>query len=261
MVDKSQKNDKGEGLKLATKRHQKFYFDNTLLVIQVEDTLFNVHKYQLLKSKVFADMFEAAQGDPDEGSSPDNPIMLEGVSASDFECLLEVLYATTPTSFFSHFSTQQPAPEASLVIPAFRLANKWSFDDLRNYLLPLAEKELNDVDKIVFGREFDIKAWLAPAHSSLCLRNEPITDEEAAKLGTNSVALISRLREELRQGTVPPGNKTCCGCAGYSVNDGAEEHKCHKCGGTSHVLTRGSDQPNRDAIVEKVQKWVDDGGS
>lgn len=241
-----------EKRELATKRHPKFYFDNTLLVLQVEDTLFNVHKYQLLKSKVFADMFEAAQADPDEGSSPENPIIIEEVLASEFECLLTVLYAT-------HFSTNQPAPEASLIIPAFRLANKWAFEDIRNYLIPLAEKEMSDVDKIVFGREFDIGSWLGPAHTNLCLRNEPITEAEAAKLGTNSLAFISRVREELHYRIIPPGTRTCCNCAGYSIIHGSLDVLCQTCGDSSYVLTGPSDQPKRNEITEKVKKWVENG--
>ncbi|KAG8723073.1 hypothetical protein FRC11_002565, partial [Ceratobasidium sp. 423] len=133
--------------------HPKFCFDNTLVAIQVENTIFNVHKYQLLKSETFSDMFKvpkAKDGEPEEGSSLEHPIKMEGVKASDFEALLEVLYA-------SHFSTHQPEPEASLIIPAFQLANMWNFSDLRAFLLPLAEKHLSDIDKILFAREFNIK--------------------------------------------------------------------------------------------------------
>lgn len=32
--------------------------------------------------------------EPEEGSSPEHPIVMEGVKASDFEALLTVLYAT-----------------------------------------------------------------------------------------------------------------------------------------------------------------------
>ncbi|KAF8598504.1 hypothetical protein BDV93DRAFT_416558, partial [Ceratobasidium sp. AG-I] len=122
-------------------------------------------------------------------SSTENPIVMEGVSAADFESLLTVLYAT-------HFSTNQPAPDASLIIPAFRLANKWNFADLRAYLIPLAEKVLSDVDKIIFAREFDVKDWLVPAHTKLCQRAEALTSEEALKLGVESLLLIFRIREE-----------------------------------------------------------------
>ncbi|EUC54513.1 BTB/POZ domain protein, partial [Rhizoctonia solani AG-3 Rhs1AP] len=141
-------------------RHPEFFFDNTLVAIQVEKTLFNVHKYQLVKSEVFSDMFgiPKPEGDqPEEGSSPENPIELKGVSAADFTALLRVLYA-------SYFSSNPPAPEASLIVPAFRLANMFNFSQLRAFLLPFAEENLDDVDMIVFAREFDIKEWLVPAH-------------------------------------------------------------------------------------------------
>jgi hypothetical protein len=51
-----------------------------------------------MKSATFSDMFAVAAESSDEqineeGSSPDNPIVMLGVSASDFECLLTVLYA------------------------------------------------------------------------------------------------------------------------------------------------------------------------
>ncbi|KAH7338067.1 hypothetical protein B0J17DRAFT_562105, partial [Rhizoctonia solani] len=117
------------------------------------------------------------------------PIVIEGVSASDFTALLRVLYA-------SHFSSNPPAPEALLIIPAFRLANMFNFSDLRAFLLPLAEKNLGDVDKIVFAREFDIKEWLAPAFIRLCQREERLTIEEARKLEVDSVLMVSHMREQ-----------------------------------------------------------------
>ena len=64
---------------------------------KIEDTLFNVHKYQLLKSETFSNMFseaEASGDDLEDGSSPENPIVMPDVAVSDFEALLKVLYAT-----------------------------------------------------------------------------------------------------------------------------------------------------------------------
>ncbi|KAG8744329.1 hypothetical protein FRC10_010309 [Ceratobasidium sp. 414] len=162
-------------------RHPKFCFDNTLIALQIENTLFNVHKYQLTKSTTFSDMFAIAEESEDEqttreGSSLDNPIVMQGVSASDFECLMTVLYT-------SHFSAHQNEPEASLIIPAFRLANMWNFAELCAYLGPLAERVLGDADRIVFAREFKVAEWLAPAHARLCLREEKIMAQEAEKIG------------------------------------------------------------------------------
>ncbi|KAG8769871.1 hypothetical protein FRC12_004680 [Ceratobasidium sp. 428] len=219
---------------------------------KIENVLFNVHKYQLMKSETFSDMFKVATRDPEEGSSPEKPIVMEGVSASDFECLLTVLYAT-------RFSTYQPTPEASLIIPAFRLANKWNFEDLRNYLLPLAEKELNNIDKIVFAREFGIKEWLAPAHTELCQRTEPLTTDEAVKLGVHSLLLISRMREEFRPPTATPGTWLCGPCAGYTIYN-AGNYSCGKCKTyNSHTIIPAANASNKALIGTKVEKWVEDG--
>ncbi|KAL5633933.1 hypothetical protein ACGC1H_005952 [Rhizoctonia solani] len=243
---------------VATKRHSKFYFDNTLIVIQVEDTLFNVHKYQLLKSETFADMFKLpkrADGEPEEGSSPEYPIVMEGVAAADFEALMTVLYA-------SYFSSHQPTPEASLIIPAFRLANMWNFSDLRSYLLPLAETVLSDIDKIVFAREFDIQSWLAPAHRNLCERPEPITTDEARKLGVDSLLLISRMRELFR----PPGlnGQTvsyCQSCVGvYWTEDTTECAACNQSAyPTYYRTTDNHDDSTTIALTTKIDEWVANG--
>ncbi|QRV85723.1 The BTB (BR-C, ttk and bab)/POZ (Pox virus and Zinc finger) domain [Ceratobasidium sp. AG-Ba] len=243
------------------KRHSKFFFDNTLVVIEIEHVLFNVHKYQLMKSETFADMFKAANKDPEEGSSVEKPIVLEGVKASDFECLLTVLYAT-------RFSNYQPAPEASLIIPAFRLANKWGFEDLRSFLLPLAEKELNDVDKIMFAREFDIDEWLAPAHTRLCQRKEALTSDEAKKLGTESLLLILRIREEFYNRNISSSagarGNYCAPCCGYSEYGNSS---CNKCGAYNYLWSGAypnstqQAQPDETSIQSKVQKWIDEGCS
>ncbi|KAG8688896.1 hypothetical protein FRC11_004557, partial [Ceratobasidium sp. 423] len=62
---------------------------------KVGKTLFKVHKYQLAKSEVLSDRFKMRKrkGEPEEGSSPEHPIKLKGVSDSDFAALLRVLYA------------------------------------------------------------------------------------------------------------------------------------------------------------------------
>ncbi|CAE6408885.1 unnamed protein product [Rhizoctonia solani] len=176
-----------------TKRHPEFYFDDTMLVIRVENRLFKVHKYMLLKSETFSDMFELPKGtalDPGEGSAPDNPIALDGVTGSDFEALLRVLYA-------SHFSTNQLEPKSALIIPAFRLSNMWHFADLCAHLMPIAENMFSEVDKIIFAREFELDQWIIPAHIKLCQRNKPLNSEEAAKVGLRSLLFISRIREEI----------------------------------------------------------------
>ncbi|KAG9121351.1 hypothetical protein FRC07_002721 [Ceratobasidium sp. 392] len=236
------------------KRHPKFCFDNTLIAIQIEDTLFNVHKYQLMKSTTFSDMFAIADESENdqttgEGSSLDHPIVMQGVSASDFECLMTVLYARQSYVPPSHFSSHQPDPEASLIIPAFRLANMWNFTELCAYLGPLAERVLSDVDKIVFAREFKVDEWLAPAHIKLCLREEKITTQEASKLGLDSLLFILRFREDNRR-NMDGITAQCSGCGSNG-----------RCSYSGHVLTVAgiTSMPGEDQVKKAVQDWLDKG--
>ncbi|KAG9119009.1 hypothetical protein FRC07_006189 [Ceratobasidium sp. 392] len=184
----SKNNNQGSKPSVAVKRHSEFYMDNSLIVIQTEDTLFRVHEYLLRQSETYLDVFGRISEDPKWGTCPENPFVLEDVTVSDFECLLKMLYAR-------QFTTHQLKPEPSLIIPAFRLARKWKFEGLVAYLLPLAEKELNDVEKVALAREFNNKEWLVIAHINLCLRTEPFTTDEAVKLGVHSLLLIYRLRD------------------------------------------------------------------
>ncbi|CAE6522303.1 unnamed protein product [Rhizoctonia solani] len=250
-----------ESLELV--RHTEFYFDNTLVTVQVENTLFNVHKYQLVKSEVFSDIFKSMENrQPREGSSSDLPIVMKGITASDFAVLLKILYAR-------HCPCHQPAMETStaLIMPAFRLANALQFSEVCADLLPLAERDLGDVDKIVFAREFDIKDWLATAHVRLCQREEPLSNEEARKLGVDSVLIISHMREK-HQGQnykLSIGNDYCGACLG--VNHHVVAYTCHNChgGGIGHFRYVGpgtiQKQPNPDstAIMAEVAKWIEDG--
>ncbi|CAE6527490.1 unnamed protein product [Rhizoctonia solani] len=241
--------------------HPEFCFDNTLVAIQIENTLFNVHKYQLNKSKVFSDMFNMPKpqgNEPEEGSSLEHPILIEGVAASDFAALLRVLYA-------SLFASNQPTPEALLIIPAFRLANMFDFSELRGYLLPLAEKNLGDVDKIVFAREFNIKEWHVPAYTQLCQREERLSIEEARKLEVDSVLMISHLREQHRspKGVVLSGTYYC-----YKTNCGNEVRygsnaRCRHCNTSLELYcvepgATATNNTKNAAIEGEVKKWVDD---
>ncbi|CAE6450651.1 unnamed protein product [Rhizoctonia solani] len=243
--------------------HPQFFLDNTLIAIQIEKTLFNVHKYQLAKSEFFSDMFKepkAEEGEPEAGSSPKNPIVIKGVSALDFAALLKVLYA-------SHFSGEQHIPETPLIIPAFRLANLFNFPELRAYLLPLAEQNLSEVDKIIFAREFDIKEWLAPSHIHLCQRLEPPDVEEARKLGVDSVRMISRMREKYRTkgSSAVVGGFYCYSCAGMTHHGSG--NSCRQCGsGSGYLRCDGLGKIpaarvdiDYAAIEAEVTKWVEDG--
>jgi hypothetical protein len=60
----------------------------------VEDTLFKLPRYLFEESSdVFRDMFQlpAPEGIPPDGSSDEQPLVLEGIRKADFRLLLEAL--------------------------------------------------------------------------------------------------------------------------------------------------------------------------
>ncbi|KAG8722067.1 hypothetical protein FRC08_007488 [Ceratobasidium sp. 394] len=234
-------------------KHSKFYLNDSLVTIRVEGTIFNVHKSQLLKSEAFRDMFSlggttSTEGGPNDATSDEhsskptasgegsesNPIMLSGIRANDFEKLLTMLYTF-------HYSNDKPVEDTSLLVPALRLANMWNFSELRALLIPLAEKTLNDVDKIIYSREFGVAEWLAPAHVQLCMRDTSLTKEEAAKVGFDSLLIISHLREKAR--------------AAYTVQNPQNGSYCYGCGRSYSTQTTYT--PNVSYFQAPIKAWVD----
>ncbi|KAL5633897.1 hypothetical protein ACGC1H_005925 [Rhizoctonia solani] len=186
-------NDSAKPTNVGIDRHPEFYFDGTLVFIQIQGTLFNVHKSQLLKSEAFSNWFKSQEAsrleERSEGLSPDNPIFMQNIEMSDFEALLEALY--TP-----QFSDSRPSLEGSFITSAFRMANLWRFSELRAFLLDLADRLLGDVDRIAFAKEFGLKEWLLTPHVNLCQRDQQLNLEEAKKIGIDSLLIINNLREE-----------------------------------------------------------------
>ncbi|KAF8754728.1 hypothetical protein RHS01_05889 [Rhizoctonia solani] len=143
-------------------KHPTLYFDDTVIFIKLEDTLFSVHKMRLIKSKSFSKWFElqnlsSKPEECNEGLSSENPIVIQGISMSDFEGFLKVLYA-------SHFSDNRSSHEISLIISAYRLAVLWQFSELQDFLFSLVDQSFDDPGKIAFAKSFGLKDWLQAPH-------------------------------------------------------------------------------------------------
>jgi hypothetical protein len=122
----------------------------------------------------------------------------------------------------------------------------WNFAELCAHLMPLAENYFNDVDKIVFAREFQLDQWIAPALVKLCQREEPLNGEEASKIGLDTLLFISRIREErLKSANVV---SSCCK---YHLNS-----YCNSCGRSSCGITRIM----ADEVIDgKARAWINSG--
>ena len=86
------------------------------------------------------------------------------------------------------------------------LAVKWDFESIKT----LAIKELapiaSSIDKIILGRKYHVTEWLSEAYRDICLRQEPLTNEEGMRLGMEDVTKISAIM--IRDGYSYPGPRT-----------------------------------------------------
>ena len=56
---------------------------------------------------------------------------------------------------------------------------------------------------MVLGVKHSVEPWLIPAYCDICERAEPLTDNEAEKLGAVTTARLARARELLRKSGRP----------------------------------------------------------
>ncbi|KZT27202.1 hypothetical protein NEOLEDRAFT_1240493 [Neolentinus lepideus HHB14362 ss-1] len=147
--------------------------------------LFRVHRFfferdsALFRDVIFRDLDKQSH----------NPVVdLSDCTAVDFERFLGILY---PTSFNRH--TARTLDEWTSILA---LSTNWSFDSIRilaiREILPLT----SSVDQIVLAHKYGIKEWLLDAYREVCLRNEPLSVEEADRIGAKDTARVAIIREK-----------------------------------------------------------------
>ncbi|KAF5320886.1 hypothetical protein D9619_002116 [Psilocybe cf. subviscida] len=132
------------------------YWNFQSVIFQVERTLFSVWKKGfLVKGTPFETMFGLPTGGEKkvEGSSADNPIVLEGTSADDFRAFLRVLYplGVPPVTEYSHW------------LGVLRLAHKWEFVEIRQQAVKALTRHISSKpakEKISMGNQFLVPEWL-----------------------------------------------------------------------------------------------------
>ncbi|KAG8751883.1 hypothetical protein FRC12_012226 [Ceratobasidium sp. 428] len=196
----------GEGIqslvteRAGPRRHPTFYIEDEMVTIQAEDTLFKIHKQQLWRSETFRDMFDMGEQNSliAEGSSIKDPIKLDGVSASDFESFLLALYSHECSKCHNQpFMKRTQFTGASRILPALRLADMWNFTHHRDYLLDLAFDTLDIIDRIVLAQQYNVQSRIKDSYLQLCQRHDPLTLDEARKIGLEGTAFVGRVRERL----------------------------------------------------------------
>ncbi|KAF6761159.1 hypothetical protein DFP72DRAFT_803918 [Ephemerocybe angulata] len=174
-------------------RHPRFFFQDGNVIFMVEGTLFKVHKFFFQRdSPIFNSMFTLPppNNDRPEGEVEDNPIVLQGFKATDFERFLSILY---PLNFLNCDLTT--ADEWTSVLA---ISSMWEFASLRLLAIDKLSHITNAVDRIALGKRFDLPHWVTPAYFDLCTRGEPLNQDEGEKLGMADVIKIGQIRHQIR---------------------------------------------------------------
>ncbi|KAE9405137.1 hypothetical protein BT96DRAFT_812666 [Gymnopus androsaceus JB14] len=172
-------------------RDDLFYEDHRIFL--VENCLFRVPINGLAaESQIFRGMMEfPASGN--EGLSDQNPIRLDGVSRDDFRQLLRVLCPP------KRFNAPAPILSFSEWTSVLKLADMWLMDEVREHAISCmaALPNIDPIDKIVVGREFNILSWLAPCFNEILQRSQSFTERDLDLLGIPTFLLLVDFRNRL----------------------------------------------------------------
>ncbi|KIK24473.1 hypothetical protein PISMIDRAFT_410337 [Pisolithus microcarpus 441] len=180
-------------VKNETPRHSDFYISTVTFL--VEDSLFRVSREPFQKeSEVFCDMFSLPQGSSVvvEGTSDESPVRIDRISKDDFEQLLKAL-------FHRKYGSQLDLPHGiEQWTSVLKLSATWNFERLRQGAIDaLIESGIGAIDRVVLSQRYYIKNWLLPALNELARRPEPITLEEAKRMGIDVALKLASVRERV----------------------------------------------------------------
>lgn len=81
------------------------------------------------------------------------------------------------------------------------IATRFCFDAIRKRAITHLSITLSPVEKIYHGKKYDIPDWLPGAYKSICKRPEPITLDEAERIGWQTAVLLGNAREVYYRGS------------------------------------------------------------
>jgi hypothetical protein len=161
-------------------------------ITQVESTLFRVPRAVFAQSPVFNDMFSMPQGDNTtlDGSSDQQPLKLEGISAYDFRALVTHLLP------LPHL----PKLDANQLIAVLRLTKLYQLDEAwktavsaLDALLPCST---HATFRLYVSYKCVIPEWRLPALMRLVTRPEPLNMSDARYIPLPLILKIGAVREE-----------------------------------------------------------------
>lgn len=171
---------------LDTFRSPSYYFE--IVVLKVQQCLYAIPKEALTShSPVFEGMFDVGDNSGGEGTSDAKPIILEGYTREDFDCLMKVLLPRP----------LDPSPPVLIKqqwVSVLKLSTVWQMDKIRNLSIERLSSTtipLSPIEKIQHAREFRVSRWLVEGVSTLATTIDAFKiGEIASTLGWQTTAMI-----------------------------------------------------------------------
>ncbi|KIL64530.1 hypothetical protein M378DRAFT_162971 [Amanita muscaria Koide BX008] len=132
------------------------------------------------------------EGIEPDGSSDEQPLILEGIEKQDFIQLLRILYTQVQRAPGHGFSLDQWKS-------VLKLSNLYGMIELKNlvvdYMTPLLGAESPSL-QIHLAKVYDVPKWLQPAKTRLVERINPIDKNDVRLIGPTLALEVCALREK-----------------------------------------------------------------
>ncbi|TFK61054.1 hypothetical protein BDN72DRAFT_849993 [Pluteus cervinus] len=176
-------------------RHHRFFFPEEFITLEIDTVYFNlptfIFKKHSRKLQKLIDQSNGALSDADLASLV--PIEF---SVVDLERFLGVIFPTQ----YGHYDANSFDEWASIL----KVATQWEFESIVKLALERIEPLSSAVDKVVLGKDYNMPEWAIEGRVQLCRREEPITMEEAIRMGMEEVVNISTTRHHIRPSELSP---------------------------------------------------------
>jgi len=194
-ISSSEKHSPPEYSKPIRRRHETYYFRDGNLIICVENTLFNVHRYFFVHhSPLFAELLSLSykEGYVNRGDSEEAPLHLMEVSMEEFLDLLSIFY---PPSLF-HMATRTAEGWKRLLL----LSKRLQFEGIFNAAVTaLDHSNIDSIQRIQLARQYSIHEWRFKGFLELSLRRRPLTIGEGRMLGGADTVRACLARENVHE--------------------------------------------------------------
>ncbi|KAH8110465.1 hypothetical protein DFH11DRAFT_1802648 [Phellopilus nigrolimitatus] len=175
---------------ILPREHEYFNFKDGNITFLVENTLFTIHQYFLVReSPTMRSMFARARFSNIANGTKEKPIKLWGTDSLDFERFLMLFY---PPKFGEDSLTSSYE-----WCSALRIANKYEFANIRKLATLKLLTDASCSERLLLGQRYNVRFLTLTGFRDICNRNASLSLEEVRSFNTEDIALIMRCREDL----------------------------------------------------------------